>query len=302
MKKVVLREDMMALTKDVTQALVLGQMLYWTKTLDKVNDWLFEENKRLAEADLPQHDYNYGWIYKSAKEMKDELMNAFSEDSIQRAFSALVSRGILMKRNNPFLRYDRKLHYRVDLVLMRRMLNEYGYEMTDFKLQSIPQDAECIPHIAESIPQIAESIPLCAETITENITEIKNKEYNIAVKTKNHPTGFPQCGSSAVGKNDEDLFSSQSCEENKPKKKKATDAQKPEDVCEEVWNDFLHLRKAKRAPLTGTALTRIRNQAEIAGISLEEALTISITRGWQSFEADWIRNSRQPEQTYTRAC
>jgi hypothetical protein len=53
MKKAVLREDMMALTQEVTQAMVLGQMLYWTKTLDKVNDWLFEENKRLAEVELP---------------------------------------------------------------------------------------------------------------------------------------------------------------------------------------------------------------------------------------------------------
>ena len=169
MKKAVLREDMMALTQEVTQAMVLGQMLYWTKTLDKVNDWLFEENKRLAEVELPQHEYNYGWIYKSAREMREDLMNAFSEDAIQRAFSALVTKGVFMKRHNPIVRYDRKLQYRIDIVFLRRLLKDRGYEMTDFQLATIPQEAAFIPQGAESIAQ-------CAETITETITKITNKE------------------------------------------------------------------------------------------------------------------------------
>lgn len=172
MKKAVLREDMMKITGDVVQALVLGQMLYWTKTLDKVNDWLFEENKRLAEADLPQHEYNYGWIWKSAKEMREDLMFAFSEDAIQRAFSSLTQTGLLMKRNNPVLKYDRKLHYRIDLLFLRRKLKESGWEMTDFILESTPQDAVSIPHHAESMT-------LCAETITEIKVETNNKETPI---------------------------------------------------------------------------------------------------------------------------
>lgn len=168
-KKAVLREDLMKLTDDVVQAMVLGQMIYWTKTLDRVNDWLFEENKRLAEADLPQHEYNYGWIWKSAREMRDDLMGAFSEDAIQRAFTNLAKRGILMKRNNPYVKYDRKLHYRIDLVLLRRLLLDMGFEMLDFQLASIPQEAVSIPHGAESMPQ-------CAGTITEIIIENTNKE------------------------------------------------------------------------------------------------------------------------------
>jgi hypothetical protein len=185
MKKAVLREDLMVLTKDLTQSMVLGQMLYWTKTLDKVNDWLFEENKRLAESDLAQHEYNYGWIWKSAREMREDLMCAFSEDAIQRAFNALTARGLLMKRNNPSLRYDRKLHYRVDLILLRRMLKDCGYMMTDFQLAPDVVEIDCcnslnpiIPQYAECIPQGAESIPHSAETITETIVEITNKDTN----------------------------------------------------------------------------------------------------------------------------
>lgn len=172
MKKAVLREDLMVLTGDLCQSMVLGQMIYWTKTLDKINDWLFEENKRLAESDIPQHDYNYGWIWKSAREMKEDLMNAFSEDAIQRAFTALTNKGILMKRNNPFVRYDRKLHYRVDLVLLRRLLRERGFEMTDFQLASIPQEADSIPHGAECTPHYAGAITEISKETTSERTPI----------------------------------------------------------------------------------------------------------------------------------
>jgi hypothetical protein len=146
-------------------------MLYWTKTLDTVNNWIFEENKRLAESDLPQHEYNYGWIYKSAREMREDLMCAFSEDAIQRAFSTLVTKGVFMTRSNPRVRYDRTLQYRIDLVFLRRLLKDRGYEMTDFQLATIPQEAVFIPQGAVSMPQSAEAI-----------TEIKTKIKNIEVK------------------------------------------------------------------------------------------------------------------------
>jgi len=198
MKKAVLREDMMELTQDVTQALVLGQMLYWTKTLDKVNDWLFEENKRLAEVELPQHEYNYGWIYKSAREMREDLMNAFSEDAIQRAFSALVTKGVLMKRNNPIVRYDRKLQYRVDIVFLRRLLKDRGYEMTDFQLATIPQEAAFIPQGAVCMTQ-------GAETITETITKITNKE-NLLTSLKEELESSAVASHSSVDLNQTNLF------------------------------------------------------------------------------------------------
>ena len=179
MKKAVLREDLMAVTKDLTQSMVLSQMLYWTKTLDQVNQLIFEENKRLAEESQPQCEYNYGWIWKSAREMREDLMMAFTEDSIQKAFSALSACGLLMKRNNPKVRYDRKLQYRVDLLLLRRKLKECGWAMTDFvlsdtysEIETIPPITECIPPITEWKPPIAESIPPIAETITETTNKI----------------------------------------------------------------------------------------------------------------------------------
>lgn len=62
----------------------------------------------------------------------------------------------------------------------------------------------------------------------------------------------------------------------------------PDGVSLSTWNDFLALRKAKRAPMTAAALAGIRQQAELADWSLEAALLECCSRGWQSFKADWV--------------
>lgn len=64
----------------------------------------------------------------------------------------------------------------------------------------------------------------------------------------------------------------------------------PEGVSVELWQDFLAIRKEKRAPLTASALEGIRSEAEKAGWSLAEALQECCTRGWQSFKAKWVTN------------
>ena len=62
----------------------------------------------------------------------------------------------------------------------------------------------------------------------------------------------------------------------------------PEGVSETVWLDFVAMRKAKRAPLTQTALDGIAREAAKAGLTLEKALAECCSRGWQGFKADWM--------------
>ena len=79
--------------------------------------------------------------------------------------------------------------------------------------------------------------------------------------------------------------------------KKDNTAVKPPDVSEQVWNDFLKIRKGKKAPLTETALKGIASQAEKSGWTLEEALTECCERGWQSFKANWVDSKKQSGET-----
>lgn len=81
----------------------------------------------------------------------------------------------------------------------------------------------------------------------------------------------------------------------KPKRKRAVAVSRPEDVDAQVWADFETLRKAKRAPITATAISGLRKEAEKAGLTLEGALRVCIKNGWQGFEASWVSKDDRSE-------
>lgn len=74
---------------------------------------------------------------------------------------------------------------------------------------------------------------------------------------------------------------------------------KPDSVQNNVWDDFLAIRKAKRAPLTNTALDAIKREAAKAGWTLNEALAESVARGWQGFKADWVKETNNGKDNRT---
>ena len=87
---------------------------------------------------------------------------------------------------------------------------------------------------------------------------------------------------------------------------KSNIARKPDGVSDAVWADYSALRKAKRAPLTETALASIQREATAAGWTLEAALSECSARGWQAFKAAWVkeapnvRSNQRPERSTTR--
>lgn len=80
-------------------------------------------------------------------------------------------------------------------------------------------------------------------------------------------------------------------EDTAPRKRSAATPKisKPVDVDEQVWSDFLTIRKAKGAPLTATALAGIEREVNKAGMTLQAALETCCARGWQGFKAEWIQ-------------
>ncbi len=67
--------------------------------------------------------------------------------------------------------------------------------------------------------------------------------------------------------------------------------QQPEGVSSTTWTDFLKLRKAKKSPITNTAISGIVREAEKVGWSLDQALSECCSRGWIGFKADWVSKS-----------
>ncbi|MEI6287187.1 MAG: YdaU family protein [Bacillota bacterium] len=64
----------------------------------------------------------------------------------------------------------------------------------------------------------------------------------------------------------------------------------PSGVTDLVWQDWISLRKAKRAAVTQTALDGIAREASKAGVSLQVALETCCARGWTGFKADWLKD------------
>jgi hypothetical protein len=73
------------------------------------------------------------------------------------------------------------------------------------------------------------------------------------------------------------------------KEKNATKVACPTDVSEQVWNDWLQLRKAKKASVTETVLKGARSEASKIGWSLEQFLIEWCTRGSQGLKAEWLK-------------
>lgn len=73
--------------------------------------------------------------------------------------------------------------------------------------------------------------------------------------------------------------------------------QKPDDVDQQTWDDWLLLRKSKGAPVTETVINGARKESSLAGMPLDAFLQVWCLRGSQGLQADWLR----PDERATRS-
>jgi len=75
---------------------------------------------------------------------------------------------------------------------------------------------------------------------------------------------------------------------------KETETDTPEGVSIEVWDSFVKQRKARKAQITERVMKSIREQAKIAGWTLDNALNEIVVRNWQTFKSDWVAVKPNP--------
>ena len=66
-------------------------------------------------------------------------------------------------------------------------------------------------------------------------------------------------------------------------------------VTPQVADDWLKVRKAKKAANTQTAFERIKKEIMLSGLSADECITIAVERSWQGFKAEWVDNYRRQQ-------
>jgi uncharacterized protein YdaU (DUF1376 family) len=83
----------------------------------------------------------------------------------------------------------------------------------------------------------------------------------------------------------------------------AAQVERPDDVTDQTWGDWLLLRKKKGAPVTQTVLNGARTECAKAGMTLEDFLALWCTRGSQGLQADWIKpeDRRRPSGKFAAA-
>jgi uncharacterized protein YdaU (DUF1376 family) len=74
----------------------------------------------------------------------------------------------------------------------------------------------------------------------------------------------------------------------KPKRDNATVVACPLDVRDQVWADWVALRKSKKAPITATVVEGARKEAFKLNWPLDKFLVEWCTRGSQGLKAEWI--------------
>lgn len=96
-------------------------------------------------------------------------------------------------------------------------------------------------------------------------------------------------------------------EERAGKPARPTAVEKPAEVAQQTWDDWLTLRKAKKAPVTQTVVDSATREAGKAGMALDAFLQVWCMRGSQGLQADWLQpHERQvpsrvpPESAYAR--
>ena len=75
---------------------------------------------------------------------------------------------------------------------------------------------------------------------------------------------------------------------NQEPKKIATVVACPSEMDESIWEDWMAIRKKKKAPLTETAWKMFINEVESAGWTIDKAIKECCLRNWQSFKAEWV--------------
>jgi DNA-binding MarR family transcriptional regulator len=158
LKRAVIKEELVALTGDWLSALILNQFLYWGERVKDFDQFILEERERDPETKI---ELTHGWIYKTGKDLNDELMIDVAETTTRRRIQKLVEQGWIDERHNPERKWDRTLQYRPNIRRIQADLQKLGYTLDRYPLlsdaASILHGAECILHHAESILHGAES-------------------------------------------------------------------------------------------------------------------------------------------------
>ncbi|CDZ23780.1 hypothetical protein CCDG5_0650 [[Clostridium] cellulosi] len=190
-KRAVIKEEYIAITGDLTEAIILNQMIYWSERVSDFDKFI-EEEKQRCEATGEAVDMNLpllnGWIHKSAAEMKDEIMSMESVKTIGRKLNNLVKKGFLERRNNPQSLYDHKYQYRVNLIKIIDALYSKGYSLEGYRVDFSEQTGDKNDNsLSENMSENTEgqNVQSKGQNVQSKGQNVQSKGQNVQSKGQN---------------------------------------------------------------------------------------------------------------------
>src|SRR5690554_5211278 len=101
-----IKEELLALTGDVVSAAMLNHLLFWQGTVNKQDEErlkqieIFENNGDLEKAEQIKKQLRYGWFWKSAKELSEEILFS-TRQTVERKMKELIKENLVEKKENP---------------------------------------------------------------------------------------------------------------------------------------------------------------------------------------------------------
>jgi hypothetical protein len=128
-KLAVIREEFVALTGNPFIAVILNQLLYWTKRLPDF-DYLMEEE---FSSPLPlTPSCECGWFYKTSQELTEETLLCLSRYTMRNYLRFLIEEGWISERLSPQNKWNKTTQYRVNLRQLQMSLCALGYALPSF--------------------------------------------------------------------------------------------------------------------------------------------------------------------------
>jgi hypothetical protein len=158
----IIRKDLLAITGNKTQAMLLNQLLYWS---ERTRDRIPYEQEEILRAGGHDTGLTHGWIHRTMSQLGDELF--MSAKTVARNVAQLMKAGFISAKKSTLNKWDNTTLYRVDKNAIESLLsasNPHGREQDKV---STSNRTKC-PH------RIGQSVRL-SESIKENNIESKNK-------------------------------------------------------------------------------------------------------------------------------
>ena len=251
LKRVVIKEELVALTGDFRPAIILNQFIYWIERMKDTDRYILEEKERALKEQLEVSiDESNGWIYKTAEELNEELMVGMSKATIGKYINQLVEAGYLAKRNNPKYKWDKTLQYRVDLVKVQKDLAKLGYALEGYKLLPNIEIVDVDVEVKENKKASSTAIDEASNNIksSTSINNLSNKSIPQKDKkdtkkyNKNYkPNRFHNCKNKVLEYTEEEL--NEILEENEKVKKEKREC-KENNVSVDIRNVEELVKKA----------------------------------------------------------